>query len=129
MRMILHICSIYCILKQKKYKKENTGMKNILRAAILLLLVMSMLLTVACKKDPPPANDNSGEIATSEDGKVLPFPKTNYKSELSIYYIDWGLYQNFFFEMEENQYLLCALRSDQCMDCWPEERVVKLIYL
>ena len=72
-------------------------MKNILRIAILLLLVVSMLLTVSCDKEPPPTNDNGGENATTENGNVLPFPKTDYKSELSIYYIDWGLYQNFFF--------------------------------
>ena len=77
-------------------------MKNILRVAVLLLLVMSMLLTVvSCKKDAPPAE--SEEIVTLEDGKVLPFPKTNYKEEISIYYIDWGLYQDFFFAKEENQ--------------------------
>ncbi len=95
--------------------------KKGLRVAMLLLLAIGMILTVSCQKNPSEnstADPSQGEVGTSADGTALPFPKTNYKAELSIYYIDWGLYQDFFFSEDTSTDMNKAIyeRADLVFD-------------
>ena len=95
-------------------------MKKLLQAGLILLLVLGMLLAVSCKKDLVAPVDTSGneEEESRDDDVQLSFPRADYKAELNVYYIDWGLYQDFFFSEDTGTAMNAAIyqRTDLVRD-------------
>lgn len=74
-------------------------MKNFLKSSILILLALCMLFSVvACSRttDNDETEESSNTVSTEDTG--LPFERMDYGKDLNIYYINWGLYPEFFFE-------------------------------
>ena len=75
--------------------------KRAISKLLLLLLTFCILLTaVACKKDDEKQPTNNGDDTTDISDVQLAFPKTDYKSEFTVLYPEWGMYKDFFFAKE-----------------------------
>lgn len=73
-------------------------MKKLLKLSIVCLLVLCMLFPTACKKNEEDAAETSGDaVATVSTDRELKFEPADFQADMSIYYIDWGLYRDFFF--------------------------------